>query len=426
MKITRKAEKINLNQVMDVSVDVHKELLHFFMACEGHEYSDECRNRSTTISTHLKRYHAIAVQHKRKNIRIICEPTGQYQNKLLRTARRLGFLTCFVNAEAVAKFRVIESNDNGKTDTKDPRVIQTLGRLDKVMKHRLLGEEYLMLRQLGKIYDEIEVAATSLRCRLDRLLLELFCDYSFKKDFLYSNSGLSLVEEFGCNPYRMVECGFDRFCAVMRRSSPHIRTATLKRLWVDAQSSVLNEIPSGYVDIMEKRLYQLIQDYLEQQERKEELVGRMEEILARLRQEDPKIPPPTPGVISAKNLARLLGETGPLSDFANWRKLMRYGGLNIRMRQSGKYQGLNKISKKGRRLLRKVLNQIALPLVRRSELYGEFYHHKKEVDKMVGNKAMVVVARHFLRKFYGWYQSGQEFDRQRFLKSDGEIVKMAA
>jgi hypothetical protein len=71
------------------------------------------------------------------------------------------------------------------------------------------------------------------------------------------------------------------------------------------------------------------------------------------------------------------------------------------MRQSGKYQGKNKLSKKGSPLLRKVLNHIVLPLVRRDCLYGDYYHKKREVDKMPGTKAMTIVARHFLRKFYG-------------------------
>jgi len=82
-----------------------------------------------------------------------------------------------------------------------------------------------------------------------------------------------------------------------------------------------------------------LQDCLEQVQRKEKIVEDMAEILDRLREKDPNIPPPTPGVISAKNMARLLGETGPLGDFISWRKLMRYLGLNIRMRQSGRYQG---------------------------------------------------------------------------------------
>lgn len=424
MKITPVARKINLNNVVDIAVDVHKDTLCFFFEIDGREFSDQCCNRTAVIEKRLRRYHDIAKEHDRKTLRIICEPTGQYQNSLFRTARRLGFLTCYVNAESVAKFRVVESNDNNKTDKKDPRVIGTLGKLNKVIKYRLIGEEYLVLRKLHKIYDECDVAITSLRCRIAKVMVELFCDYSFKKDFLYSNSGLALVEQYGCNPYRIVDDGFARFAAKMKKKAPRIREETLERLWEDAVSSTLNEMPAGYIDVLKDHLYDLMANYFQQLDRKENITRQMLDILARLREKDPNIPPPTPQVISDKNLARLLGETGPLSDFANWRKLMRYAGLNLKTRQSGTFQGQNKISKKGRRLLRKVLQAIALPLVRRGYLYGEVYHKKRDETKMPGNKAMTVIARHMLRKLYGWYRSGEAFDEQRFFTCKSRYRKM--
>jgi len=425
MKITQTAEKIKLNQVLDISVDVHKDTLNFFFETEGKEYSDECSNRTSIIEKKLKKYHGIAGEHGMKTLRIICEPTGQYHNKLFRTARRMGFLTCFVNAESVAKFRVIETNDTGKTDTKDPKVMRTLGELNKVITHRIIDEEYLVLRKLNKIYDEADTAITSLRCRIDRLLVELFCDYSFKKDFLYSTSGLALVEQYGCNPYKIIKAGYRGFCTQMRKATPRIRLKTLQRLWEDVQSSVLNEQPEEYVEVLEIHLHQLINDWLYQIKRKDKIVKIMIEVLNRLREKDPNIPPSTHGVINDKNMARLLGETGPLGDFANWRMLMRYGGLNIRMRQSGKYQGQNRITKRGRPNLRKVLQHIVLPLVRENCLYGQYYYRKKEIEKMPGNKAMTCVTRHFLKKFYGWYKSGEAFNQQRFFSCETQYRKAA-
>jgi transposase len=157
----------------------------------------------------------------------------------------------------------------------------------------------------------------------------------------------------------------------------------------------------------------------------DQIVEHMKIVLQRIRDDDPRIPPPTAGVISEKYLARLLAETGPIGDFRNWRQLMRYGGLNIRMRQSGKYTGKNRISKKGSPLLRKVLNHIVLPLVRQNCLYGEYYHKKREVDKMPGTKAMTIVARHFLRKFYGWYKSGTAFNEKRYFACEAEYLRAA-
>jgi len=70
--------------------------------------------------------------------------------------------------------------------------------------------------------------------------------------------------------------------------------------------------------------------------------------------------------------------------------------------------------------MRKILRNIALPLVRRHCLYGEYYYRKKEIEKMPGNKAMTTVARHFLEKFFGWYKSAQAFDPQ-----DSSPVKLS-
>jgi transposase len=425
MKITQTAEKIKGNFAMDVSVDVHKDTLNFFFETKGKEYMDECSNRTSVIQKKLRTYHEVAVEHGMQTLRIICEPTGEYQNKLFRTARKMGCLTCFVNAESVAKFRVVETNDNGKTDTKDPRVIRTLGQLNKTIRHRILDDNYLTLRKLNKVLDEVDDVKKDIRSRISRLLVELFCDYSFEKDFLYISSGKALVDKFGCNPYRIAKAGYKRFGSIMKKAAPRIRESTLKRLWEDAQSSVLNEQPEEYIEVIEMQLKQLMDDYSRYESRSEALVERMIGILKRIRTKDPNIPNATKGVINEKHIARLLGETGPLGDFENWRMLMRYAGLNIRMRQSGKYRGHNKISKKGRPLLRKVLQRIVFPLVRKTWLYGPYYHRKKEMDKMPGNKIITCVSRHFLKKFYGWYKSGEAFNQQRFFICDTQYKKAA-
>ncbi len=425
MRITQTLHEIKSNQVLDVSVDVHKEILNFFFSLEGKEYRDECPNHTKSIEKRLSKYQGVAQEQGIARLRLICEPTGDYQNKLLRTARRHGHLTCLVNAESVYNFRVIESNDTNKTDTKDPKVLASLGRLNKVIRHRVLAEDYLVLRKLGRIYHELDTDITALRCKIDRLLVELFCDFSFTKDFLYGNSGAVLIERFGCNPYRIIETGYETFAATMKQVIPRIRRDTIIRLWQDSESSVLNELPAGYRDVLEEQFRDLIARFRDRELRKEQIVEQMKIIFRRLRDDDPRIPPPTAGVISEKYLALLVAETGPIGDFQNWRQLMRYGGLNIRMRQSGKYTGKNRISKKGSPLLRKVLNHIALPLVRQGCLYGTYYHKKREVDKMPGTKAMTIVARHFLRKFYGWYKSGAVFDEKRFFVSEGEYLKAA-
>jgi len=91
---------------MDISVDVHKDTLNFFFASDGKEYTDLCSNRTDVIQRRIIKYIKIAKEHGMSNLRIICEPTGQYQNSLLRTDRCNGCLTYYVNAESVKKINL--------------------------------------------------------------------------------------------------------------------------------------------------------------------------------------------------------------------------------------------------------------------------------------------------------------------------------
>ena len=86
--------------------------------------------------------------------------------------------------------------------------------------------------------------------------------------------------------------------------------------------------------------------------------------------------------------------------------------MNLCERQSGTMVGRRRISKKGRALLRKVLGQAVLPRVRKSDLYGTYYHGKK-AGGMVGQKAMMAVARKFLKLIWGLNRSAQSFDPKR-------------
>ena len=426
MKVSAVAETVKMDHVVDVCVDVSKEKLNVMFRCAGNVYEDEFANRTPQIEKRLKQYAETVREHGFVGLRIICEPTGQYHNKLTRTARRLGFLSCYVNTESVSKLRVVETNDAGKTDLKDPFIIATLGKLGKTLRLRELPEDYATLRRLGKMYDETSVDLTRVRCRIEKLRVEVFCDYSFKKDFMYRGNGRAIADLYGCNAYRIAKAGKTRFFARMKKAAPRIRIASLNRLWRDVRSSTLNELQQGYIDVSEQQFSMFWADFKRLEERKEGLVKQMVELLDKIREEDPKIPPPTKNVISAKNLARLLAETGPLDDFQNWRRLMRYAGLNLRERQSGKFIGQRKISKRGRRLLRKILQEIVLPLVRKDKMYGEYYHRKKDQQKMPGRKAMVVVMRQFLRKFFGWYRSNADFDIERWFTCHGEMMKKAA
>lgn len=415
----------NTNHPAIFAFDVSKDILNLVANIGPRMVEHEFANRTLEVESQLRTLSQRARMAGHHRIQVVSEPTGCYHQTLMNSARRLGLETAWVSGEAVAKMRVIETNDSGKTDLKDPYVIHTLARLGKTLTQRDYQETYALLREWNHLYERAEVAVVECKGLLHRQLKMLFPDYGFQKDFLYSRSGHALIERYGANPYRIVRTGKTRFCRVMRKAAPYIRQSSLDRLYDQAESSIREDLSQRQHELLEFRLKLHWEDYGLHQRRKAEARAQLEVLYEEARQADPKLPTAEKGVINTFYLARILAETGPVSDFSSLRQFMRYAGLNLRERQSGTYRGKTRLSKKGRRGLRRVLSQVVLPLVKTNALFGDYYHVKRERDGMPGTKAMTVVMRKFLKLFYGWYQSGGAFDRSRVFVCESQYQQAA-
>ena len=115
--------------------------------------------------------------------------------------------------------------------------------------------------------------------------------------------------------------------------------------------------------------------------------------------------------INTFSKARIVAETGPLNSFSNFKKLIRFAGLNLIEKDSGTVTGAKRISKKGRAPLRKVLYQIVFTAVRKNGLFHDYYTSKGGKGK--GHKVMVACMRNLLRIFLGVFKSSVPYDRQR-------------
>jgi len=147
-------------------------------------------------------------------------------------------------------------------------------------------------------------------------------------------------------------------------------------------------------------------------------------ILKEIRKEETNIPQASSNFVSEFHIARLLAETGPLSDFGTYKELLNYIGMNLRERKSGFYTGKTKLSKKGRSVARKVLSQIILPLVHRKRLYGPAYHEIKKRTGKPGTLLMTNFMRKFLKSFFGIYKSKTKFDENRLFIDAGAYNKL--
>ena len=168
--------------------------------------------------------------------------------------------------------------------------------------------------------------------------------------------------------------------------------------------------------MLSDRLSALLSELEVHERQAERLKAQIEELGERLKAEG-ELPPIDEAVegITLFNLARVVGQTGPLSDFATKRQLLRYAGMNLRERESGTYKGQTRLSKKGRPLLRKVLGQAVFPVLRGDRLLGERYAERRQADAGAegAGGGHAEAARHDLRRPPSVGDGGEPFDPAR-------------
>lgn len=405
----------NISSKLIVSCDVGMDSLHF--VCRGLGGSAfpsvfTIDNRSDAIRTTLVEIRAKAASAGQTHMVLVLEPTGVYDKLLLRIAQELGIETRLVSGEDVAKMRQVIFGDPGKTDARDPQAIEAVARHGRTAVVRVLTQVFALMRAWAKIYQDAEDGIVQAKGRVHRVLKLLFPDLDFSTDFIYSASGEAIMHCYGWTPHRIVRDAPGRIFERLRKHSRILRRS-VDRLLASARASARSTPAGPLADVVADQLALAWEEWARHMERRERARIKLEELFDEARAGDPRLPEPVQGVASKIGLARLFAETGPLDDFASWRQVLRYGGLNLCERQSGRYKGLTKISRKGRPQLRRILNELVLPLVRRGSLYGEYYQRKISVEKMPGTKAMTAVSRKFLKLIWGWAHSGVGFDRNR-------------
>ena len=99
-------------------------------------------------------------------------------------------------------------------------------------------------------------------------------------------------------------------------------------------------------------------------------------------------------------------------------------GLSLRQRQSGKYKGKDKVSKKGSSRLRMILNQSIFHLIKKDRVLGVFYHRKK-AEGMPGTKAMAVISRKLVAILFALSKPGAVYDPARLFMCESQYKNVA-
>ena len=427
MNITYKIDKIKKNNWLNIAFDIGKEDLHFYSEMGNGTITciaDSFANNTDIILRKLEDLYQTAKRSGYKGIHIICEPSGGYENKLMCLALQQGHATSYVSGEASSKFRIVEGNNNNKSDKRDPRVIFKLAQYGRLLKHRVLSDTYQQLRHLNRMHEQEQELRNYSRNQLHQELKVLFCERDWKEAFWYGVSGRAVLKLYHGNPYKIIKAGRSRFAERMKKAVKGIRNSTIERIWTNAEQSVKLNYSESLSDLISERIEDLWADFQLHERRLKEIKEHMAGLYRELLDQGEQLPPVVKGFVSIENLARIAGETGPFSDFKSSEQIKQYAGMNICVRESGKFTGRCKLSKKGRPRLRLILNQSIFHLIKKDRILGEYYHGLKDRG-MNGTKAMSVVSRKLLDILFALSRPGVIFDQQRMFTCKSKYRKAA-
>ena len=108
-------------------------------------------------------------------------------------------------------------------------------------------------------------------------------------------------------------------------------------------------------------------------------------------------------------MAKVLAETNAFALIRNGKQLTSYAGLDIVFKESGKYQGKTKISKKGNQHLRQSVYMPAISAIKTNPKMKTYYNRMLNKGKPK-KSGIIAVARKLLLLIYFLWTNEVEYD----------------
>ena len=97
--------------------------------------------------------------------------------------------------------------------------------------------------------------------------------------------------------------------------------------------------------------------------------------------------------------------------FSSSKHVIAFAGLDPSIRQSGQYEGISRISKRGNRHLRRVVFLMTLCAVRSQNVFREYFLKRKE-EGLPPKKAILATAHKLLRVLFSMLSNKSYFRKE--------------
>jgi transposase len=346
---------------------------------------------------------------KLTDVVFVLEPNGPYWLLLARYLQDRGRVVRVVSPLQVKRNRQTEDVSPDKNDYRDARSVADLGVQGKFNQTALAEPLYEQLRLLSGLRERLMVDRSSYKHVLRALMARCFPELSGCVKDLFCKSILSLLR-VAPTASAVRALGVDAVSEVLKCASRGRFGVKKARQIVTAASESV-----GYMEASDaiRVEFDVILSILEGIQEK---IGCLECEMSKLLLQTPDgaLVLSIPG-IGAVTAAAFLGETGCLSQYSSPSQITKLAGLDLVKQQSADYCSASTISKKGRKLLRKTLYQMALASLMSNERILEFYQSLISQDRprrLKKKQALIAVAGKLVRVIFSLASSGCRYDPQ--------------
>ena len=337
-------------------------------------------------------------------IRVGLEATGRYWENLYQFLLPLGYALVLVHPGQAHHFAQ-QRGLRAKTDTLDAGTVARALLSDELRPAYVPNDLIGAYRELVRLQADLTDAAARYKQEIRDLLIVLFPEFTQVFKDPTGPTALALLRAYP-GAVAVAAVGSDGITHVLQAVAPRkYGPRTAERLVALAQQSCASPLAVA----VRGRCLQILIDQLRQTQAN---LGELEREIAGLVQRDdgvaglqsvPEFGPDTVAVLRA--------ELGDVARFQGSAQVVAYAGMDVTVRESGKWKGRRKLSKRGSGALRRCLFLAALGSLRtRSASAFGAYYRALEARGLRGYRALMAVMRKMLVVAYHLLKHGEHYD----------------
>jgi len=347
-----------------------------------------------------------------KSVVIGVEPTANYHKPLSEYLKSKGYQVVYVSSVAAKSNRkTIDGGRWGKNDPRDAYNVADLMRQGKIMFYRDENTQSADTRKFLLLRQRLMKTKNSLKTRIQNNIWA--CHFPELGNIFHNSEDpdvLTLLEHCPSSGH-IKNMGFQSFISlfsstVRKKSKRYLRLA---ETWQAAKTSIGFAIPSATV--MEAKL--IVRDI----QRTQKDIAQIDKILSDFCAQNDVyrqlLSIPGYGVFTASVFKSAIN----IDNFISDRQIIKFAGLDIETMTSGKFQGKEKISKKGNSLLRYAVCHAATIAISKNKVIKQMFQDKLKErgnSKIAKAKLKIKFVEKFLRAAFVMLKNNVPFDINQF------------